>query len=83
MTTRLSLDRSRSCRQRPQWTLIYKESINVGSTRRKFTPEYKAEAVQFVLSSGKPIAEVARNLGIVEGTLGNWGVPRTREVALR
>jgi transposase len=50
----------------------------VGSTRRKFTPEYKAEAVQFVLSSGKPIAEVARNLGIVEGTLGNW-VAKARE----
>ncbi|HEX7743682.1 MAG TPA: transposase, partial [Micromonosporaceae bacterium] len=39
----------------------------MGSTRRKFTPEYKAEAVQFVISSGKPIAEVARSLGIVEG----------------
>jgi transposase len=50
----------------------------VGSTRRKFTPEYKAEAVQFVISSGKPIAEVARNLGIVEGTLGNW-VAKARE----
>lgn len=50
----------------------------MGSTRRKFTPEYKAEAVQFVLSSGQPIAEVARNLGIVEGTLGNW-VAKARE----
>lgn len=52
--------------------MIYRESIKLGSTRRKFTPEYKAEAVQFVISSGKPIAEVARSLGIVEGTLGNW-----------
>ena len=34
----------------------------MGSTRRKFTPEYKAEAVQFVVSSGQPVAEVARNL---------------------
>jgi transposase len=50
----------------------------VGDTRRKFTPEYKAEAVQYVISSGKPIAEVARNLGIVEGTLGNW-VAKARE----
>src|SRR6266567_5904527 len=50
----------------------------MGSTRRKFTPEYKAEAVQFVISSGQPIAEVARNLGIVEGTLGNW-VAKARE----
>ena len=50
----------------------------MGSTRRKFTAEYKAEAVQFVISSGQPIAEVARNLGIVEGTLGNW-VAKARE----
>lgn len=46
--------------------------IVMGSTRRKFTPEYKAETVEFVVSSGRPIAEIARNLGIVEGTLGNW-----------
>jgi len=52
--------------------------IRMGSTRRKFTPEYKAEAVQFVVSSGQPVAEVARNLGIVEGTLGNW-VAKARE----
>jgi transposase len=50
----------------------------MGSTRRKFTPEYKAETVQYVLTSGLPIAEVARNLGIVEGTLGNW-VNKARE----
>ena len=50
----------------------------MGSTRRKFTPEYKAEAVQFVISSGQPVAEVARNLGIVETTLGNW-VAKARE----
>lgn len=44
----------------------------MGSTRRRFTPEYKAEAVQFVISSGQPVAEVARNLGIVEATWGRW-----------
>jgi transposase len=44
----------------------------VGSTRRKYTPEYKAEAVELVVNSGRPIAEIARDLGINEGTLGNW-----------
>lgn len=44
----------------------------MGSTRRKFTPEYKAEAVDLVTSSGRPVAEIARDLGINEGTLGNW-----------
>jgi transposase len=40
--------------------------------RRKFSPQFKAEAVQMVLETGKPIAEVARDLGIHDGTLGNW-----------
>ena len=32
--------------------------------RRRFSPQFKAEAVQMVLETGKPIAEVARDLGI-------------------
>lgn len=43
----------------------------MGSTRRRYTQEYKAEAVELVINSGRPMAEVARNLGINEGTLGN------------
>lgn len=44
----------------------------MGSARRKYTQEYKAEAVELVVSSSRPIAEIARELGINEGTLGNW-----------
>ena len=40
--------------------------------RRRFTPEFKDEAVRMVLETSRPIAEVARDLGINEGTLGNW-----------
>ncbi len=40
--------------------------------KRVFTPEYRAEAVQLVLSADKPIVEIARDLGIGESTLGNW-----------
>ena len=40
--------------------------------RRRFSPQFKAEAVQMVFETGKPIAEVARDLGIHDGTLGNW-----------
>jgi transposase len=40
--------------------------------RRKFTPEFKDEAVKMVIETSRPIAEVARELGINEGTLGNW-----------
>ena len=45
----------------------------VGHQRRKYSPEYKDEAVRMVLeSSGRPIAAIARDLGIHEATLGNW-----------
>ena len=40
--------------------------------RRRFSPQFRAEAVQMVLETGKPIVEVARDLQINEGTLGNW-----------
>jgi transposase len=41
-------------------------------TRRKFDEDFKAGAVRIVRETGKPIAQVARELGINEGTLGNW-----------
>ena len=40
--------------------------------RRKFSPEFREEAVQEAMTSGRSVAEIARNLGINEGTLGNW-----------
>jgi transposase-like protein len=40
--------------------------------RRRFSPQFKTEAVQMVISTGEPIAQVARDLGIHDGTLGNW-----------
>jgi transposase len=32
--------------------------------RRKYTEEFKREAVRLMESSGKPIAELARDLGV-------------------
>lgn len=40
--------------------------------RRAYTPDYKDEAVKLVINTGRPIATVAKELGIVEQTLGNW-----------
>lgn len=42
------------------------------ASRRKFTPEYKAEAVALVVESGRSVKDVADSLGIHENTLGNW-----------
>ena len=44
----------------------------MGSTRRAFTEEYKASAVEFVLNDGRSIADVARSIGVHEMTLGKW-----------
>jgi transposase len=44
----------------------------MGSTRRSFTEEYKAEAVSFVIDGGRSIVEVSRNIGCHEMTLGSW-----------
>jgi transposase len=44
----------------------------VPERRRKFTPEFKDEAVKLVIDTSRPIAEVAREIGVNEGTLGNW-----------
>jgi transposase len=44
----------------------------MGSTRRSFTEEYKSEAVNFVIDGGRSIAEVARNIGAHEMTVGKW-----------
>jgi len=41
-------------------------------TRRKFDEDLKAGAVRIVRETGRPIAQVARELGINEVTLGNW-----------
>ena len=40
--------------------------------RRSYSPEFKDEAVRFVIELSRPVASVARELGLVEQTLRNW-----------
>ena len=45
-----------------------------GGRPSKYPPEFRRDAVAMVLDDQhpRPIAEVARSLGVNEGTLGNW-----------
>ena len=52
----------------------------MSESRKKFDQEFKASAVRIVQESGKPIAQIARDLGVHEGTLGNW-VAKARAAA--
>lgn len=38
----------------------------------KFTPEFKRDAVELVLSSGRSVNDVARELGLSNETLRSW-----------
>ncbi len=39
--------------------------------RRRFDVEFRDGAVRIVKETGRPVAHVARELGVNEGTLGN------------
>jgi transposase len=44
----------------------------MGEQRRRWPPEFKRDAVALVRSSGRSIAEIARELGCGESSLGYW-----------
>ena len=47
-------------------------------TRRRFTAEFKARAVERLLEGGRGLSEVATELGLSPGQLGAW---RTEQLA--
>jgi transposase len=57
----------------PAWRDPLRERSSPGEeTGRKFDADFREGAVRLVRETGKPIAQVARELQIKEGTLGNW-----------
>jgi transposase len=51
----------------------------MSKSRRSFTPEFKEEAAKSVVESSRPIALVAREIGVNEQTLRNWVAAYRRE----
>lgn len=51
--------------------------IEMPEKRKKYDREFREGAVRIVEETNKPIAQVARDLDVNEGTLGNW-VQRAR-----
>ncbi len=41
-------------------------------TRRRFTREYKAQAVQRLIESGRPLTDIAMELDVSPGQLSQW-----------
>jgi transposase-like protein len=50
-------------------------------SRKSYSPEFREEAVKLVIETSRPIAQVAKELGIHEATLGNWVNAYRREHA--
>jgi transposase len=44
----------------------------VPGKNKTFSPEFREEAARMVVETSRPIADVARELGISETSLGNW-----------
>ena len=49
-----------------------------GTTRRQFTDEFKSEAVRLTRESNRPVAQVARELGISDNVLYRWMTEQRR-----
>jgi transposase-like protein len=44
----------------------------MGQGRRHFTDEFKQEAIALLVSSGRPLSQIASELGISPSMLRNW-----------
>src|SRR5215212_3669147 len=40
--------------------------------RKQYTPAYRREAAHLVIDTGRPIVQVAREIGVGEALLGRW-----------
>lgn len=52
--------------------MVHSRESTMGTARRKFSREFKVEAVRMVTEGGRGIAETARELGVNPNLLGRW-----------
>jgi transposase len=51
---------------------VGKGMSGAGGSRRRYSPEFKAEAVREVLDQPRPISQVAAEIGVDQGTVRKW-----------
>jgi transposase-like protein len=60
-------------------SFLKREDGMMAENRMKYSAAFKEEAVRLVIESSRPIAQVAREIHVNEGTLGNWVTRYRRE----
>lgn len=55
-----------------RWCLGEDGVMGRGATTRRYTDEFKGDAVALFRSSGRPVKEVARELGVSDTSLATW-----------
>lgn len=51
----------------------------MGAKRKRYTPAYRRDAAHLVIDTGRPIAHVAKEIGVGEALLGRWvAIERTK-----
>lgn len=46
--------------------------LKMAANQSKYTDEYRRETADYVISTGRPVSEMAGELGINKKTLGRW-----------
>lgn len=49
-----------------------RKDVLVTAKRKRYTPTYRRDAAHLVIDTGRPIAHVAKEIGIGEALLGRW-----------
>ncbi|EFV33332.1 transposase [Eggerthella sp. 1_3_56FAA] len=50
-------------------------------TMTTYTPEYRRETADYIISTGRPVRQVAEELGINYKTANNWVVARKKQLS--